>query len=126
VFLPIFANGVKVRSEYGENDAGFTATYTNGRIQDNTLTFDAAGSVVHKGDANDPNTYQDTTFDASGRRTVFFDSIKSTFGGIMNTVQENKTEQIFDGDGRPVIEKTGFRSFHVSTPPGEKHNAARW
>ncbi len=34
-----------------------------------------------------------------------------------NWVSQNKTEQTYDGDGRPVIEKRGWRGYPNTQPP---------
>ena len=35
-------------------------------------------------------------------------------------MSEDKNEQVYDGDGRPVMEKTGHRTYHIdSVPSGE-------
>jgi hypothetical protein len=34
-------------------------------------------------------------------------------------VTEQKHEMVFDGDGRPVLEKTAMRGYHISNPPTE-------
>ncbi len=108
---------VRQGEHWGDN-IHFSQNYTNGRINNFHGSYDASGNVVQQGDiASDPNTFQNTTFDASGRRTVFFDSFKGRFGNVLNMVSEHKTEQLFDGDGRPVVEKIGTRAYHVSAPP---------
>jgi YD repeat-containing protein len=104
--------------EHWENDIGFTESYTNGRIQNNShLTYDASGNIVHMDGGADPHTFQNTIFDASGRRTSFFGSTKGRFGNLLNMVTQRKTEIQADGDGRPVIEKEGSQSYHISNPP---------
>jgi YD repeat-containing protein len=102
--------------EHWNNDIGYAASYVNGRLQESGLTFDTAGNVVHQGDNYNPHNYQNTIFDAAGRRTVFFDSIKGRFGNVLNMILETKNEYVFDGDGRPVIEKRGTQAFHVNDP----------
>jgi hypothetical protein len=37
--------------EHLGNGIGFSETYVNGRIQNNYLTYNAAGDVVHQGDS---------------------------------------------------------------------------
>ena len=105
-----------------DNGITFSATYTNGRKDvgtGSTLTFDASGSIVYtKPDNNNPHDEQTTTFDTSGRRTGFHRKSKGRMGGLLNYVSEEKNEQIFDGDGRPVIEKTGQRNYHINSVPG--------
>ena len=113
-----FSQMTQRQGEHWGDGIAFSENYTNGRINNFYGSYDASGNVVQQGDiASNPNTFQNTIFDASGRRTVFFDSLKGRFGNVLNTVSEHKTEQLFDGDGRPVVEKIGTRNYHVSQPP---------
>ena len=100
---------------------GFTATYTNGRknaMTNETLNFDAAGNIVYSAPyAPDPHSYQETTFDAAGRRVAFNGKTKGRQGGWLNYVSEDKTEHIADGEGRPVIEKSAHRTYHINNVP---------
>ncbi|MGB7203636.1 MAG: hypothetical protein WBD16_15425, partial [Pyrinomonadaceae bacterium] len=100
--------------EHWGNDIGYVATYTNGRINDNSVQFDAAGNIVHQGDTvYDPHNYQNFIFDAAGRSLGTHTSVKGRWGSLLNMITETKSEQFTDGDGRPVVEKKGFRGYHV-------------
>lgn len=104
-----------------DNYIGFTATYTNGRknaLSGESITFDASGNIVHsQPDVNNPHDLQDTTFEASGRQTIFVGKTKGRQGGWLNYVSEDKNEQIYDGEGRAVIEKMGHRNYHINNVP---------
>lgn len=95
-----------------DNGITFGESYVNGRIQNFSGTYDAAGNIVYA--VTETNSFQQTTFDAAGRRTVFFDKIQGRLGGILNMIQERKDEYFFDGDGRPVIDERGVRSYHFT------------
>ncbi len=114
------------QTNHWENDSGFTETYVNGRINPFSGNFDAAGNIIRQGDIqSDPHTYVDTTYDASGRRTRMFDKRKGRFGNVLNMIQEHLSEYVFDGDGRPVIEREGFQTYHVNdSPPSSPLTAA--
>jgi YD repeat-containing protein len=106
------------------NPIGFDgASYINGRLQANsveTMNFDASGNIIYRAaNSNNPHNYQQTTYDTSGRRTVFLDSIKGPFGSYLNYIQEASEEYVFDGDGRPVISKSGRRGYSITNtnPP---------
>ncbi len=107
------------QTNHWENDSGFAETYVNGRISSFNGNYDAAGNIIRQGDVqSDPHTYVDTNYDAAGRRTRMFDKRKGKFGNVLNMIQEHLSEFVFDGDGRPVIEKEGFQTYHVNdTPP---------
>ncbi|MBK8812060.1 MAG: hypothetical protein IPN69_15210 [Acidobacteria bacterium] len=102
-----------------ERDAQYYESYVNGRLQNFAGTYDAAGNVVQTGELqSDPHSFVNTTFDASGRRTKIFDQRKGRWGGYLNMIQQHLSEYVFDGEGRPVIEKEGLQVYHVNdTPP---------
>ena len=101
-----------------DNQASFTETYTNGRISNNpNIVYDAAGNLTDTTDSISPHDFQHTTFDASGRRTAFYGSSKGRWGSILNMVTQHKSGYDFDGDGRPVVEREGYQSYHVNQPP---------
>ncbi len=116
-----FSNMTTRSGEHWENGILFSASYTNGRknaLTGETLTFDASGNIVYsQPSTNDPHSYQDTKFDAAGRRTIFNGKTKGRVGGWLNYVSEEKNEQVSDGEGRPVIEKTGQRNYHINNVP---------
>ncbi|NOT49246.1 MAG: hypothetical protein HOP17_16065 [Acidobacteria bacterium] len=116
-----FSNMTSRTTTHWDAPNSFTATYTNGRqnaLTGETLTFDASGNIiVSQPDTNNPHNVQTTTLDASGRRTKFNGKTKGRQGGYLNYVSEDITEQVFDGDGRPVVEKTGHRSYHINNVP---------
>ncbi|MBK8813470.1 MAG: hypothetical protein IPN69_22465 [Acidobacteria bacterium] len=114
------------QTNHWENDSGFTETYVNGRISSFNGNYDAAGNIIRQGDVqSDPHTFVDTNYDASGRRTRMFDKRKGKFGNVLNMIQEHLSEYVFDGDGRPVIEKEGFQTYHVNdSPPNSPLTAA--
>jgi YD repeat-containing protein len=101
-----------------DNDIGYSESYVKGRIQNNpAISYDAAGNIVHSGDNANPHIFQHTYFDASGKRTGTHESNKGRWGNQLNMVTESKHEMMFDGDGRFIIEKKGFRNYHVNDPP---------
>jgi YD repeat-containing protein len=102
---------------YWDNDGGgFTASYVNGRKQDSTLSFDASGNITAENHAT--NEFQNMYFDASGRRTGHLERWHTNNGPQSTFIAwENKTEEVFDGDGRPVIEKKGMRQMNQTTVP---------
>ncbi|MGI8641405.1 MAG: FG-GAP-like repeat-containing protein, partial [Pyrinomonadaceae bacterium] len=103
-------------TNWDSDGGGFTATYLNGRKQDGTLTFDAAGNITAENHAI--NEFQTTAFDAAGRRTAFLERWHTNNGPHSTfIVWENKTEEVFDGDGRPVIEKRGQRQMNQQVVP---------
>ncbi|MBK7705194.1 MAG: hypothetical protein IPJ30_05295 [Acidobacteria bacterium] len=114
------------QTNHWENDSGFAETYVNGRISSFNGNYDAAGNIIRQGDVqSDPHTYVDTNYDAAGRRVRMFDKRKGKFGNLLNMIQEHLSEFVFDGDGRPVIEKEGFQSYHVNdNPPSSPLTAA--
>lgn len=104
-----------------DNDIYFSESYVNGRVQASDATFDAAGNLTHQGSTY---IYQTFTFDAAGRKTGYFDSNIGRLGNLLNYVRENLNQQVFDGDGRPVIEKRGTRGYQSSSPPSGSLTAA--
>ena len=82
-------------------------------------TFRRAGNIVHRGDLQtNPHEFADTIYDASGKQTLTHSKTKGRWGSLLNMITETKSEQFTDGDGRPVVEKKGFRGYHVNNPPG--------
>jgi hypothetical protein len=114
-----FSNMTTRSGVHWDNDISTgTMTYVNGRLQETSAEFDAAGNAVHTGNISvNPHDFSDTIYDASGRRMGSHTSVKGRWGSILNMVTETKEEMASDGDGRPVIEKRGTRSYHISSPP---------
>lgn len=77
---------------------------TNGRLQNGTTTYDAAGDLLYYQKTDDLHNHQKGVFDAAGRQVTYFD-----FRDSANIVTQRKQEYVFDGDGHPVIEKLGSR-----------------
>lgn len=99
---------------------GYSASYINGRMQNQPqLVYDAAGNIAHSGTQNTPHDYGYTHFDAAGRRVKNFSSSKGRLGNQLNIIRENQTEYQYDGDGRPVREKFGYRQYplYSNDPP---------
>lgn len=63
---------------------------------------------------------------ASSRQTTSHTSTKGRWGNLLNMMTEQKNEMVFDGDGRPVLEKTGIRGFHVNNPPSQPLTTTPW
>jgi len=56
---------------------------------------------------------QTTTYDAAGRRVAFRDRWRMS----ASASEETETQFVFDGDGRPVVERHGSRTISTPTPP---------
>ncbi|MBK8147771.1 MAG: hypothetical protein IPK58_06020 [Acidobacteria bacterium] len=95
----------------------FSESYSNGRIQSSLVGYDAAGNVVSQPIDSMPEGTGTSTNDSAGRRVRYFDQRFGRFNGYLNMVQENVTEYVFDGDGRPVVAKHNQRTYQRSAPP---------
>lgn len=112
-----FSMMISRTGEHWGNPTGFSQSYVNGRIQNQTgLTYDAAGNIAHSGSIISPHDFQATDFDAAGRRVKFFSSSKGRQGSMLNMITEQQTEHEHDGDGRPVKEKFGYNFYHINDP----------
>ena len=95
----------------------YSESFSNGRIANNPgLIYDAAGNLAEITSA-DPWSFTLNTIDAAGRRTGSFTSTKGRAGSYLNWVSQNKSEQVYDGDGRAVYESRGTRGFPMTQPP---------
>ncbi|MCC6328623.1 MAG: hypothetical protein IT174_08910 [Acidobacteria bacterium] len=61
----------------------------------------------------DDHNMQTTTYDTAGRRVVFRDRWRMS----ASASEETETQFVFDGDGRPVVERHGSRTISTPTPP---------
>ncbi len=110
-----------------DNEIGFNESYTNGRITGSAApNYDAAGNIVSASTGSTQYEFQNTIFDASGRRKGTHNSIRGKAGSILNMITETKNEHKVDGDGRPVLELKGSRQFHVNTPPTGEVEVEPW
>ncbi|CAN5407495.1 hypothetical protein BH20ACI2_BH20ACI2_14230 [soil metagenome] len=90
------------------NQIWFSETYTNGRINNNpSVHYDAAGNIYQVDGGVDPWTFQNSTFDASGKLVKIYESP----AGV-------ETERFFDGAGREA--KSTARD--LQNPPDVRTN----
>ncbi|MCC6328627.1 MAG: hypothetical protein IT174_08930, partial [Acidobacteria bacterium] len=98
---------------WGANST-LNAAYLNGRKtgpQTPAPDYDAAGNLVFE--RTDDHNMQTTTYDAAGRRVAFRDRWRMS----ASASEETETQFVFDGDGRPVVERGGSRTISTPTPP---------
>ena len=127
VAFDAFSNMTTRSGVHWDNGIGFVANYVNGMVQDPNATFDAAGNIVHRGNLSfNPHEFADTIYDASGRQILTHTSTKGRWGSLLNMVTEQKHEMVFDGDGRPMLEKTAIRGYHVNNPPTQPLTTTPW
>ncbi|MEZ5306352.1 MAG: hypothetical protein R2684_04320 [Pyrinomonadaceae bacterium] len=111
----VYGNHWETLMSYGGN-------YANGRIVGNgsNIVYDESGNITHTAPgSNAAFDFQNTAFDAAGRKTSFHSSVRGRMGSRLNMVTETKQEFEYDGNGRPVSEKSGIEIYHESTqnPP---------
>lgn len=111
-----FSNITSRSTEQWGTHSDFARTYeqTTGRLQPlvgNTMTYDESGNILSAGTG--ANTFQNTVYDAAGRRSGFTERWQTT-GSYSPIVSETLTTQSFDGDNQVV--KNVTRLDRISDP----------
>ncbi len=98
------------------NEIEFGATYSNGRKTNGLEIYDASGNIVDV--TENVNSFQRWQHDAAGRRTITLTRTIANPGGQGGfVVLESQYENVFDGDGRPVVERNGSRNVAQTPVP---------
>ncbi len=118
-----FSQVTSRETEQWGSAASFGRTYVNGRMAGHsgeTLTYDAAGNITYTGVSS--NKFQDTVYDAAGRRSSYTERWIITGSSNSSIVSERQLAQSFDGDGRAVLQT---ESLERISSPASSHSKTR-
>ncbi len=110
-----FSQVTSRETEQWGSAASFGRTYVNGRMAGHsgeTLTYDAAGNITYTGVSS--NKFQDTVYDAAGRRTSYTERWIITGSSNSSIVSERVLSNKFDGAGQLV--KSTNQLNRISSP----------
>ncbi len=98
-----FSQVTSRETEQWGSASSFGRTYVNGRMAGHsgeTLTYDPAGNITHTGVSSDK--FQDTVYDAAGRRSSYTERWIITGSSYGSIVSERVLSNKFDGAGQLV------------------------
>jgi hypothetical protein len=105
----------RVGKYWGQDITTDSGIGVNGRMEDGTITYDAAGNLIYYQKTDELHNHNSAIFDAAGRRI----SASDYFRDSSSVVKKQTDAYVFDGDGHPVIEKLGTAFGTVASPPSD-------